>query len=286
MAQTIDQIKKVMTDKFIYHSTIITVYGLDPAKTFEEQFSPVSVESIIFYITAYAMYSQQVIFDAFKLAINTIVDKERWGRLGWYEKMALLYQSGRQLVDEQDYYDNTGLTSDEIATEQIVKFCAAKELEDGQVIIKLAKGEVGALVKLSDLEVLGVQAYINRIRPAGVSPTCVSLDADLLKTQLLIQYDALILDGTGKRLDGTNDTPVISAINSYLSSIKFNGEYSNMALVDAVQQVDGVTIVDLTAAWSKYSQFNYVLINSRYQPQAGFMNLDTVTSLINYTPYV
>ncbi len=112
------------------------------------------------------------------------------------------------------------------------------------------------------------------------------MDADLLKVALSVQYDALILDANGKRLDGTNDTPIIDAINNYLSSITFAGEYSNMRLVDAIQDVDGVKIINLNAAWSKYSEFNYVLIQSRYAPMAGFMQFDSANSIINYLPYV
>lgn len=286
MARPIEVIKKEITDKYIGYPEIQTKYALDTQKTFEEQYSKVSLESIVFYVSAYAIRALEVLFDTHKSEVNQLVDTERYGKLGWYEKMSLLYQHGRQLVAGYDYYDNSGLTGDEIEAQRVVKFCATKELPDGQIVVKLAKGEMGALVKLTSQEVLGVQAYLNKIKPAGVRVICVSLDSDQLKGIFDIQYDALILDSEGKRLDGTNDAPVIEAINNYLSSIKFNGEFSNMRLEDKLQEVDGVTIIDLGATWSKYSEFDYALIYSRYQPQAGFLSLDVESSIFNYIPYV
>lgn len=286
MARSTDLIKKEITDEFIGYPEIQTKYGLDTQKTFEEQYSKVSLESIIFYVCAYAIRALEVLFDTHKSEVNQVVDNERYGKLGWYEKMALLYQHGRQLVEGYDYYDNS---DDEIEAERVVKFASASELPDGRLALKIAKGETGALVALTSEEIAGLNAYFNfrgGVKPAGVCVNCISMDADLLKVALSVQYDALILDADGKRLDGTNNSPVIDAINNYLSSITFAGEYSNMRLVDAVQAVDGVKIVDLNAAWSKYSEFNYVLIQSRYSPQAGFMQLDSANSIVNYTPYV
>lgn len=289
MARSTDLIKKEITDQFIGYPEIQTKYDLDTQKTFEEQYSKVSLESIIFYVSAYAIRALEVLFDTHKSEVNQVVDNERYGKLGWYEKMALLYQHGRQLIPGYDYYDNSGLTADEIEAERVVKYAAASELADGQLALKLAKGETGALVALTSQELAGVSAYFNArggVKPAGVRVNCISMDADFLKIVSAIQFDALILDSEGKRLDGTNDTPVLEAINNYLSSIRFAGEYSNMRLVDAIQAVDGVIIADLNAAWSKYSEFGYVLIHSRYAPQAGFMQFDSASSIINYTAYV
>jgi hypothetical protein len=291
MARSVEVIKKEITDKFIVDPTIHTAYDLDPdpLKTFEDQFSKVNIESIIFYICAYVIHALEVLFDTHKSEVNQIVDNERYGKLGWYEIMALLYQQGGTRVEGFDYYDNSALTSDEIEAQRVVKFAAAGELPDGAVSLRMAKGETGALVKLTSHELAGVNAFFNArggAKPAGVRVNCISIDADLLKLSLSIQYDALIIDADGKRLDGTNDTPIIEAINSYLSSINFSGEYSNMRLVDALQSVEGVKIVDLNAAWSKYSEYDYTLIQSRYPPEAGFMQLDSDNSLITYMPYV
>lgn len=286
MARTVLEIKKIMTDKFISYPEIISLYGLDTTKNFEEQFSKVSPESILFYCVAFGIQLLDVLFDTHKAEITQIIENERFGSVGWYELKALAYQHGRVLVDGYDYYDNSNLTDDEIESEKIVKFASAREVDNGNLILKLAKGVTGSLEKLTINELAGVQSYINKIKVAGVRITCISEDADMLKATLNIQYDALILDSAGKRLDGTNDHPVLDAVNTYLSSIKFNGEYSNMRLEDSVQDVPGVIIIDVEAAFAKYSAFDYELINSRYQPASGFLSIDLDNFVINYIAYV
>lgn len=289
MSRTVSEIKMQMTNEFIGKAEIIAKYNLVPLKTFEEQFSKVSLESIIFYVVAFGIYLVEVLFDTHKIEVNQVVDNERWGQLSWYEKMALKYQYGRELVVGYDYYDNSTMTEENIEEEKVVKFAAATDTQEGQIILKLAKGQIGAIEPLLPYELAGVSAYFNArggLKPAGVRVNCISINSDMLKLSLSIQYDALILNAEGKRLDGTNNQPVLDAINAFLSSVEFAGEYSNMRLVDVIQQVDGVKIVDLNAAWSKYAEYDYTLIQSRYQPQAGFMKFDSVNSIINYLPYV
>ena len=52
MARTIREIKDEITSTFISQEPIRTAYGLDPTKSFDKQFSPVSVESVMFYVVA------------------------------------------------------------------------------------------------------------------------------------------------------------------------------------------------------------------------------------------
>lgn len=290
MTRTITEIKQQITTEFIGRPEIIAIYSLDVNKTFEEQFSKVSLESILFYVVAFAIHTVESLFATHKSEVNQLVDNERWGRFGWYEKMAKKYQHGRTLITDYDCYNNSAFDADQIAEQQVVKFAACNELQDGQLALKLAKGEAGALEPLADAELAGVSAYFNArggVKPAGVRVNCISLPADFLKVMLSIQYDALILDANGNRLDApTEPQPVITAIQQYLSSIDFAGEYSNMKLIDAIQDVQGVVIVDLNAAWFKYSDFDYELIQSRYRPAAGFMQLDPLNPQPNYIAYV
>jgi hypothetical protein len=217
--------------------------------------------------------------------VTQIVDEERWGKLGWYVKKALLYQHERALIAETDEYNNSSLTETEIEAERIVRYASASEDAEGNVVLKVAKGTAGNLEPLTYAEKNGLQAYFNIIRPAGVRVVIITADADLLKVVIDVQYDALILDSEGKRLDGSNDTPVLEAINNYLSNIEFAGEFTNMAFENSIEAVEGCKIVDLRASFSKYSGFDYVPISYRYRSYAGYMEIDEVNSQINYLPY-
>lgn len=265
---------------------ILTEKANEPALSQLTNNSQTSRWRLFAYVVAKFHNLIELLLDKHKKEVTIIVDQERWGKLGWYVNKALLYQYGRALIVETDDYNNSSLTEAEIETERVVKYASASEDADGKVVIKVAKGTAGNLEPLTIDEINGLQAYFNIIRPAGIRVKTVSQPADSLKLIIKIAYDALILDAEGKRLDGTNNTPVIEAINNYLSNIEFSGEYSNMAMTDAIQRVEGCTIVDLRAAFYKYSSFVvYSEIVSRYRPDAGYMKFIYADSLIEYVPY-
>lgn len=264
---------------------ILTEKANEPALSELTNNSQTSRWRLFAYIVAKFHNLIELLFDKHKIEVTTIVDQERMGKLGWYVKKALLYQYGRSLLAETDGYNNSSLTDADIEHERVVKYASATEDDEGRVVVRVAKGEVGSLEPLRRIERMGLQEYFNVIRPAGVRVLTISIAADLLKLIIDVQYDALLLDDHGQRLDGSSNTPVKDAINDYLSSIEFCGEYSNMALQDAIQDVEGCTIVDIRASFSKYSNFDFVAISSRYKPYAGFMKFSEIDSLINYMPY-
>lgn len=265
---------------------ILTEKANEPALSQLTNNSQTSRWRLFAYVVAKFHNLMELLFDKHKSEVTQVVDVERWGRLGWYVKKALLYQHGRSLIGETDGYNNSSLTDAAIELERVVKYASATENDEGKVVVKVAKGEVPDLEPLTDQELSGLHGYFLKIRPAGIRVITVSQPADSLKLIIKIAYDALILDAEGKRLDGTNNTPVIEAINNYLSNIEFSGEYSNMAMTDAIQRVEGCTIVDLRAAFYKYSSFDYYSeIVSRYRPDAGYMKFINADSLIEYVPY-
>jgi len=73
MARSIADIKKEMTGYFIANETVIGLYGLDRSKSFEDQFSKVSLESILFYVVAVAIWSLEVLFDTHKTEISSLI---------------------------------------------------------------------------------------------------------------------------------------------------------------------------------------------------------------------
>jgi hypothetical protein len=133
------------------------------------------------------------------------------------------------------------------------------------------------------MQLNSLAAYIARIKDAGVVYSLQSRPADLFRCELLLHYDPLVLSSEGKRLDFTNDTPVQEAIINYLRSLPFNGEYTNMSLVDSLQAVEGLKVVQLQHAFSKYGFNPYVEIVSRFIPDAGYMRLDE--AVITFLPY-
>jgi len=277
MARTVEEIKKEMTSAFIANPVIIAAYELDPLKTFEEQFSKASIESIFFYDVAHNIYVTEQNFDTEKNSLIQYVEKLRPHTQAWYINTLKAFQLGDILDRETGKYD----VVDE--KKQIIKYCSLRKKND-ELYFLIATDNNGIPQKISGTGVItAIWQYAERVFDAGVRFKIFSNDADKYRCKLLINYDPLVLDGSGKRLDGTNDTPVADAINNYFKSFPFDSEFSNMALTDAIQQVEGVRVVQLLESSVKPDVFSpFMNIESTYIANAGHMQYEETSNSIIY----
>lgn len=285
MARSIQEIKKSITDRLMSNQTIIDAYQLQPGKTFEEEFSASSVESILLYAAAYGMYIHETLFDAHKSEVTSIIDNLKPHSLQWYANMATAFQIGQVLPDDTDKYDNAGLTDEQIENSKVVKYAAVTELTRG-LRIKVATDDGSDLGPLDNVQLDAFKAYMQEVKDAGVKLMITSAEADRLKLGLLVKYNPLVLDSDGRRLDGNAATPVQDAIKEYLKNLPFNGRLELSTLVDEIQKVDGVRAPYITQAMAKYGNLPYSSFpNQAYVPDAGYLRIyDDINDLaINFT---
>lgn len=275
MARTIQDIKDTMTTAFISDESIIEKYGLDSSKTFEQQFSKLSIESILFFICSAAIWTHEQIFTVLKSEIDTSVSKQKPHTLLWYRDLAERFRYGHNLLDDSDVYSDAAIDDDNAA---IVKFAAVKKVNK-TLKMKVAKSVDGTLDKLSASEMTAFVNYIQKTQDAGVNFDFVSRDADQLKLTVDIYYNPLILDGEGRRLDGNGDTTVQDAINDYLQNLTFDGEFTLTQLTDALQAVEGVDVPRITGAECKWGDFDWEVIVNKYNPEAGWLKIYNETDL-------
>lgn len=186
--------------------------------------SKVAVYRLFAYIIALAIYLHEVIFDAHKTEIDGLIYNQKTGRLSWYRTMALKFQYGFDLLTDQDMFDNTAATDQEIEDSKIIKYAAVNESEDSRVIIKIAGETAGELAPLSTPERNAFEAYLSEIRYAGVKLTVINYLPDLLFLNLQIERDPLVLDANGMSILNGN-YPVNDAILAYMKLLPFNGEF-------------------------------------------------------------
>jgi hypothetical protein len=281
---TMTEFKKLMTDAFIASPHIREAYSLTDGLTFEQQFSPVSIESILFGNVATAMDVLQDMFDRFRSEITAEIDDLMPGTAKWYAHMAKRFQFGRDLVPDTDYYDNTGLTDEQIEAERIVGYAAAIESKASSILyLKVAAGNDAGRRPLSTAELAAFKAYINAVGFAGVYVSTVNAPADDIRLTIDVWYDPLVLDGAGKRLDGKGDTPVQDAIRRFLANLPFNGVYTNQSLTDAMQQTQGVIVAEIRAAWSRTGNYiNYTPIDAMVTAYSGYFVLQDSNLTLNF----
>lgn len=278
MARTIAEIKKEMTDYFVRNETIQALYELDPEKSFEDQFSKVSLESILFYIVAVSVWTLEKLFDRHKQEVTELINELKPHSLRWYANKAKAFQFGKSLVPDTDQYDNTGLTDEQIREQQVVKYSAVTE-KAAIVYVKVATGSEGDRTQLSPEQEAALAAYFKEVKDAGVKLQIVNNPADLFNVDIDVYYDPQVFDENLKKLDGTGKL-VHDTIASFVENLPFNGEYRNSALINALTELDGVVLVEL-----KQSTANGQPVNAKCVPESGYFRVDKGTLNINAIAY-
>ena len=132
--------------------------------------SHVSIYRLWIWITATCIWTLEKLFDIFKVEVDDTISKKNPHTPEWYVEKAKAFQYGYNLVAEKDYYDNTGIDDTVIAASKIVKFAAMPEIPF--LRLKVAKLVGLNLAALSAPELASFQAYIKRIKGAGVTEQC------------------------------------------------------------------------------------------------------------------
>lgn len=239
------------------------------------------------WVVAVAIAALENLYDAFRSEIDTELATRKPHTLRWYQSKALEFQYGSDLVEGQDYYDNSSLTPDQITAQQIVVQSAATE-ENDRVIVKVAREVSDELEPLTTPQYDAVVQYFADVKDAGVKLEVRSFAADKLKLVIDVYYDPLVLGATGARLDGTNATPVKDAAKAFLRDLPFDGRFVKSYFVDALQAVDGVVIPEVrTCQATKFDNPALSTVDVTYQPYSGFLRIyNDVDLTLNYIEYV
>jgi hypothetical protein len=221
--------------------------------SFDNEFSLVSLENILFEILALAIFVFELFFNQHTKEVDEKLANQKSGTKPWYRYMALRFQFGFDLLPDTDVFNNSNATEEQIEASKIIKYSAVNEAQDSsRVILKIA-GEVdGKLSNFTDpAQVEAIEAYINEIRVAGVEVTIINYKADQLYLNLRIKRDPLVLNEMGmSKLDA--NYPVNEALQEFMKELDFNGELRLSALIDKLQFIAGVldaTVISASSAW-------------------------------------
>lgn len=295
MARTISEIKAEIGAAYISHETVRSTYGLDENASFDKVFSPISVESVLFYVVASCVWVLEQLFDRHTAEVEQRIENLRPHTLRWYVSKTLAYMHNYKLVQTDgvvsaDYYDTTGLSESEIEAKKIVKYAVATE-SDARIFIKVAKAKAdGRPTPLDSDEKIGLEYYLSQVKDAGVSIKVLSEPADKMNIELVVLYDPSVLsaeylsdedeDGLRElRITDINGIDVIvNTIQGVIARLQFNGEYRNSDLMAAVQAVEGVAVADITSVKvCSDGSNNYTDVVGYRRPYSGYYELNNIT---------
>ena len=282
MARSIKEIKDSMTSTFIQERAVISGYGLNSKKTFDQQFSNVSIESILFYCFAVAVWSLEKLFDAHIAEVDNKIDQLEPHTLRWYVNKTKNFMYGYKLVDNSDYYNIEGMNDEDITAARLVKYAVATE-SNTVVYIKVAGQDANGKPCLLNSNVFtALSSYINTIKDAGVAVKLRNEPADHIKLSLIIYYNPTLMDAQGQLSDGT--LPVNLAVQQVITNLPFNGIFRNTDLLDAIKNIAAVEVCDIVSVQVRPDNATeYVGVVGYNKPYSGYYAIDELS--VNYTEY-
>ncbi|MBU2526153.1 MAG: nucleotidyltransferase [Bacteroidetes bacterium] len=279
MARKRAEIKQAMTTPFMQSEAIANLYGFQTGANFEDEFSLVSIESIIFDTVAYGISLFEQLFDAHRAEINEAIANQKTGTARWYRTKSLAFQWGFNLLPESDLFDNNTATAAQIEASKIVKQVAVSEADDeSRLIIKIAGETSGLLAPITDSQKASFDTYIQRVKFAGTAITVINFLPDRLFLDLTIFRNPLVIDENGNNIL-SGGKPVEEALLEFVKELPFNGELVVAKLVDKLQAVDGVEIPHVNliqSSWINPATNDYGIpqpISVRKVPESGYFTI-------------
>ena len=272
MARNINEIKTEIAREFMRNESAAELYGFTPGSEFGDIFGAASVENILLYVWAVCAWSVEQLVSRHKAEVTAELEELIAHRPKWYRDKVLRFMAGHELEQDSDTYDTTGRTEGDIAAACGVKHAVAMESKDASLLTIKVAGESGGVRKpITAEQEKQLKAYINEIKDAGVRTALVNMEADTFDCTVDIYYNAMLDPAVVQ-------TACRDVICDYIENLPFNGEYTNMALVDRLQEVEGVKIVELRGSTAQaVNESTTTQINARLTPAAGYFRPGAIT---------
>jgi len=282
MARTLKEIKDAMTATFCQERAVVEKYELNPKKSFDQQFSSASIENILFYCFAFAIWTLEVLFDKHRTEVERRIEQLEPHTLRWYVNKAKAFMYGYQLVKDADYYDTTELSETDIDKARVVKYAVASESNTVVYLKVAARGEDGQPAKLNASQFASLTSYMNSVKDAGVAIKLVNENADNIRINMVVYYDPTVMNSDGAVSDGTQ--PVLEAVKTVITNLPFNGVFRKSDLLAAVIDVPGVEVADIVSVKVKTANAaDFADVMGYDKPYSGYYAIDSLN--VSYRSY-
>ncbi len=246
-----------------------------------------AIYRLIVFIVSYAIFNLELIFDKHTTQIDAAIYENKPGTARWYRNMALKFQYGFALLNDDDEFDNNGFTTDQVESSKIIKYCSVKESsESSRLIIKIAGETNGELSELLPDEITAFNYYLSEVAYAGVKLNVVNNPADKLFLNLQVYRNPLVIDSQGNNIE-LGGKSIDEALKVYMKNLPFDGELVINDMIDFLRDVPGIINVHVVSAKSSYKDLaidaftDFQEINVKTTPVAGYFKIE-INSLISY----
>lgn len=252
--------------------------------------SKVSVWGNLFWVVAYVIDLLRMMFETHKTEVNEAIRLQKTHTAINIRERLLQFLYGYTLNEEfqkvylipgTDEFDTEGMTPEQIAQAKIIKYAAVTESDDEKrVICKIATENAGELAPVNSDQFEAVGEYISQIKAAGVPYTIINFLPDLLRLEIRIFRDPMVLSASGMH-KVTGQKPVEIALQEFMKELPFNGELILQELANKLEKVEGVRIVHIQSALTKWIDADvgdypeeWEQINIRKIPVSGYFKIE------------
>ena len=272
-----------MTDAFVANEDVVKAYDLSPSKTYDEQFSKVSLETLLFWAFSAGIFKLETIYDDHRKEVIDLIAASEPHTLFWYSNRAKSYLHGFSLKPYSDEFNTAGASDDDLAKAHIVRYAVASEYQDTVYLKVAGVDEAGAPVVLSESVLSGIRSYIAQIKDAGVAVRVISAPGDDLDLNLDIYMQPSLLLDTGLPSED-RQREIRKVVERNTTSLPFDGVFRPSDLVVALSQVSGVESSVVTSASSSASrEDDWKEFTGFHRPSSGYYKIRSLS--IAYKPY-
>lgn len=201
--------------------------------------SKMSVMDAFMWVVATCIWAFENILDVFKVDLAKDLRHRINGTPSYYANALLKYQSG-DVLQMSDDGTTFGYAQTDKSKQIITKVSYSEEQEEGfydkKLYLKVATGTPGAYKRIDDVELLAIQAYIDKISFAGTHAIVVSRNGDILIPKLTVYYDGAVAPEEVY-------TNVENSLNEYVQNLPFDGVVYVQKIIDAIQKAEHVVDV-------------------------------------------
>lgn len=221
---------------------------------------------LIAYVVAVAIHAFEVILDQFKAEMDAVADKITPGTARWYAEQCRRFQNNHELLFDDRTAELYYAVDDPAA--RIINIVAVTE-GNNRLSIKVAKlDEQNRIVPLTADELYNFTGYVDSVKFAGMETATVSTSADMVRYTMAVYFDPAI-PVTAVR------EAVLSALDTFRTSLDFNSMLYCQRLIDAVMSVKGVVTVDLQALERRgASMADFATIGVVDELESGYFDFD------------
>lgn len=253
--------------------------------------SKMSVLDAFTWVVSACIWAHENVMDVFKVDLASDLQNRINGTPAYYANALLKYQSGDDLVINEEGTICSYATID--TTKRIVTKVAYSEVteenfNDKMLLLKIATGEAGSHSQIDNDELVKIRAYLNKLLFAGQHALVVSRKGDVLVPKITVYYDGAVEESEVYK-------NIETALSNFITNVSFDGAVYAQKIIDTVQsaehvvdvQVDGEATDKQGIFVAQYNDDNNIIVDDEgaklqkvgryFVPNSGYIRESTGT---------